>query len=65
MFLILSGILVMYYCQDPALISNETNYEPYELISAVNGSIMWAAGETSIPANSSDSIGALLGYVSS
>ena len=50
--------------QDPALISNETNYEPYEAVSAVNGFIMWADGDTTVPDNSSDSTGALLGYVS-
>ena len=46
------------------MISNETNYDPYEQVSAVSGSIMWAQNETHIPADSADSTGALLGYVS-
>ena len=46
------------------MISNETNYDPYEQVSAVNGSIMWAQNEAHIPADSADSTGALLGYVS-
>ena len=48
----------------PALISNETNYDPYEQVSAVNGSIMWAQNEAYIPADSADFTEALLSYVS-
>ena len=46
------------------MISNETNYDPYEQVSAVYGSIMWDQNEAHIPAGSADGTGALLGYVS-
>ena len=50
--------------QDPALISNVTGYKPYELMMEKDANIKWPTGLYSIPANSSDEKGALLGYVS-
>ncbi|KAL3869416.1 hypothetical protein ACJMK2_042100, partial [Sinanodonta woodiana] len=47
---------------DPALISNETNYTPYEKMKAVNGSIMWPDNYL-VPEGSKDPGGSLLGYV--
>lgn len=49
--------------QDPALISNVTGYKPYELMMQNDANIKWPS-RYSIPANSSDEKGALLGYVS-
>ncbi|XP_046544792.1 LOW QUALITY PROTEIN: sucrase-isomaltase, intestinal-like [Haliotis rubra] len=48
---------------DPALISNVTGYEPYELMKAVRGNIMWPNSSSSIPEGSQDTDGAVLGYV--
>uniref|UniRef100_A0A0B7B0J4 Glycoside hydrolase family 31 TIM barrel domain-containing protein n=1 Tax=Arion vulgaris TaxID=1028688 RepID=A0A0B7B0J4_9EUPU len=50
------------YILDPCMISNDTNYLPYEEIKKIGGNIKWAKG-ISVPANSSDSDGAILGYV--
>ncbi|KAK7508259.1 hypothetical protein BaRGS_00000498, partial [Batillaria attramentaria] len=47
---------------DPALIVNETNYEPYEKIKQVNGYINWPSDVTP-PSGSASSEGAMLGYV--
>ncbi|XP_071117585.1 maltase-glucoamylase-like isoform X2 [Haliotis cracherodii] len=48
---------------DPALVSNETDYEPYERMKAVRGNIMWPNSSVSIPGGSQDTDGAILGYV--
>ncbi|XP_050403277.1 maltase-glucoamylase [Patella vulgata] len=48
---------------DPCLITNETNYEPYERMKEVDGNIKWSNDTTSLPANSSDETGAILGFV--
>ena len=50
--------------QDPALVSNYSNYEPYERLKAVDGFIKWPndTGYT-FPLDSVDDDGAILGYV--
>ncbi|PVD23121.1 hypothetical protein C0Q70_16384 [Pomacea canaliculata] len=48
---------------DPALVSNYTNYEPYERMKAVNGFIMWPNDTNYIHPADSDDDGAILGYV--
>lgn len=45
------------------MISNVTGYKPYELMMQNDANIKWPS-RYSIPANSSDEKGALLGYVS-
>ncbi|XP_041359340.1 maltase-glucoamylase, intestinal-like [Gigantopelta aegis] len=47
---------------DPTLISNETNYEPYEKMKAVGANIKWPENVTK-PEGSFDSDRAILGYV--
>ncbi|XP_067678896.1 maltase-glucoamylase-like [Haliotis asinina] len=47
---------------DPALVSNNTGYVPYEAMKAVNGNIMWPS-DVDIPEGSNDTDNALLGYV--
>ncbi|XP_063403845.1 maltase-glucoamylase-like [Mytilus trossulus] len=47
---------------DPALITNVTGYEPYDLMNQNDANIKWPENYN-IPANSSNEKGALLGYV--
>lgn len=51
------------HLKDPALVSNYTNYEPYERMKAVNGFIMWPNDTNYIHPADSDDDGAILGYV--
>ncbi|CAG5120605.1 unnamed protein product [Candidula unifasciata] len=50
------------YILDPCLVANETDYRPYEEMKRIQGNIKWAVG-VEVPANSSDTDGAILGYV--
>ncbi|XP_025110817.1 maltase-glucoamylase, intestinal-like [Pomacea canaliculata] len=47
---------------DPCVITNVTNYEPYERMKQVRANIVWPSDFT-VPANSSDEDGSILGYV--
>lgn len=50
------------FVQDPCVITNVTNYEPYEKMKQVRANIVWPSDFT-VPANSSDEDGSILGYV--
>ena len=50
--------------QDPALITNVSNYEPYSKIRDVNGYVNWPS-DVIAPSDSTDNSGAMLGYVRS
>lgn len=54
---------MLLFFQDPALITNVTGYEPYDIMNQNDANIKWP-DNYNIPANSSNEKGALLGYVS-
>uniref|UniRef100_A0A2C9KG08 P-type domain-containing protein n=1 Tax=Biomphalaria glabrata TaxID=6526 RepID=A0A2C9KG08_BIOGL len=56
------GGMRIIYILDPCMISNETDYYPYEEMKRNNCNIKWAPNVT-VPDNAKDTDGALLGYV--
>ena len=52
-----------FFIKDPALISSDTGYEPYDNLTAVRGAVMWPE-DLNVADEDKDSTGALLGYVS-
>ncbi|CAL1536418.1 unnamed protein product [Lymnaea stagnalis] len=57
-----AGGMRVIYILDPCMISNETNYHPYEEMKKYGNNIKWSPNAT-VPEDAKDTDGALLGYV--
>ena len=54
---------LLFFLQDPTLIYDVPNYEPYDNLTAIQGAIKWP-DTYNAPNEDKDSTNALLGYVS-
>ncbi|KAL5015728.1 hypothetical protein ScPMuIL_005317, partial [Solemya velum] len=48
---------------DPFFVTNVSDYEPYDRLKAISGAVKWPAIDPTVPDDSRDSDGAVLGYV--